>query len=145
MGIRNGRAFLASMRDDRQIWIDGELVKDVTTDPRFVGAAQTMAELYEMQADPQLVERMTYRSPTSGDRVGLSFIQPASIDDLIRRREMGKVWADATCGMFGRSPDYMNIMLTGFASAQTNSAARRSASPTTCGATTSMCARTTSR
>jgi 4-hydroxyphenylacetate 3-monooxygenase len=117
MGIRSGKAFLASMRDDRQIWIDGELVKDVTTDPRFAGAAQTMAELYEMQGDPQLVERMTYRSPTSGERVGLSFIQPASIDDLVRRREMGKLWADATCGMFGRSPDYMNIMLTGFASA----------------------------
>ena len=30
---------------------------------------------------------------------------------------MVKTWMDATCGMFGRSPDFMNITLTGFASA----------------------------
>jgi 4-hydroxyphenylacetate 3-monooxygenase len=30
---------------------------------------------------------------------------------------MVKIWADATCGMFGRSPDYMNIFITAFASA----------------------------
>jgi 4-hydroxyphenylacetate 3-monooxygenase len=30
---------------------------------------------------------------------------------------MGKIWAEATCGMFGRSPDYMNIFVTGMASA----------------------------
>ena len=30
---------------------------------------------------------------------------------------MVKIWMDATCGMFGRSPDFMNITLTGFASA----------------------------
>ena len=60
---------------------------------------------------------MTYVSPTSGERVGLSFIQPRSVDDLVRRRDMVKTWMDATCGMFGRSPDFMNIMITGFACA----------------------------
>ena len=117
MGIRTGKAFLDSMRDDRQIWIDGELVKDVTRDRRFAGAAQTMAELYDMQHDPQLIETMTYASPSSGERVGLSFIQPQSVDDLVRRRNMVKIWMDTTCGMFGRSPDFMNINLAGFASA----------------------------
>ena len=56
-----------------------------------------------MQHDPALVDRMTFFSPTSGDRVGLSFVEPHSVDDLIRRRGMVKIWADATCGMFGRS------------------------------------------
>src|ERR1051325_11409130 len=117
MGIRTGRAFLESMRDGRQIWIDGELVKDVTTDPRFAGAAQSMAELYDMQDDPALSERMTFASPSSGERVGMSFIVPKTVDDLVRRRAMVKTWMDATCGMFGRSPDFMNINLTGFAAA----------------------------
>src|SRR5205085_2475910 len=71
----------------------------------------------DMQYDPALHETLTYRSTTSGDRVGLSFIQPKTIDDLVRRRSMVKTWMDATCGMFGRSPDFMNITLTGFASA----------------------------
>jgi 4-hydroxyphenylacetate 3-monooxygenase len=117
MGIRSGRQYLDSLSDGRQIWIDGECVSDVTHDRRFAAAAHTMAELYDMQYAPALVEKLTYPSPTSSQRVGLSFIQPKSIDDLVRRREMVKTWMDATCGMFGRSPDFMNIMLTGFASA----------------------------
>src|SRR5690348_14465497 len=118
MGIRTGKSFLESMRDDRQIWIDGERVADVTRDPRFAGAAQTMAELYDMQHEPALLDKMTYVSPSSGERVGLSFIEPQSVEDLVRRREMVKIWMDATCGMFGRSPDFMNIHLTGFACAK---------------------------
>jgi 4-hydroxyphenylacetate 3-monooxygenase len=118
MPIRTGRAFLDSLRDDRQIWIDGERVTDVVTDRRFAAAAQSLADLYDMQHEPTLLERMTYLAPNSGDRVGLSFIQPQHIDDLIRRRQMVKIWMDATCGMFGRSPDFLNITLTGFASAR---------------------------
>ncbi len=76
MPIRTGRAFLDSLRDDRQIWIDGERVTDVATDRRFAAAARSVAELYDMQHEPALLERMTYASPSSGDRVGLSFIQP---------------------------------------------------------------------
>jgi 4-hydroxyphenylacetate 3-monooxygenase len=117
MGIRTGKELLESLRDGRQLFIDGEQVEDVTTDPRFAAAARSLAELYDMQHDPALVERMTFLSPTSGQRVGLSFIEPRSADELIRRREMVKIWMDATCGMFGRSPDFMNIFFTGFASA----------------------------
>ena len=117
MPIRNGRAFLDSLRDDREIWIDGERVKDVVRDRRLAAAARSLAELYDMQHEPALLERMTYASPSSGERVSLAFIQPKTIDDLVHRREMVKVWMDATCGMFGRSPDFMNVTLTGFASA----------------------------
>jgi len=117
MGARSGRQYLKSLRDNRQIWIDGEAVVDVTKDRRFTAAARSMADLYDMQHDPAQRDKLTYTSPTSGDRVGLSFIQPRSIDDLVRRREMVKIWMDATCGMFGRSPDFMNIMVTGFACA----------------------------
>src|SRR6267378_1037786 len=117
MGIRTGAELLQSLRDDRRLFIDGERVEDVTTDPRFAGAAQSLAELYDMQHDQALTERMTFLSPTSGERVGLSFIEPRSVDDLIRRREMVKIWMDATCGMVGRSPDFMNIFVTAFASA----------------------------
>ncbi len=117
MAISTGKAFLESLRDGRQLWIDGERVDDVTADARFSGAAQTVAELYDMQHDPALVDKMTFASPSSGERVGLSFIMPTSVSDLEKRRAMVKLWADATCGMFGRSPDYMNIMVTGFAAA----------------------------
>ena len=117
MPIRTGRAVLEALKDDRQIFIDGERVRDVTADPRFAGAARSLAELYDMQHDPALHDRMTFRSPSSGEKVGLSFIEPRSVEDLIRRRDMVKIWMDATCGMFGRSPDFLNVMLTGLAAA----------------------------
>jgi 4-hydroxyphenylacetate 3-monooxygenase len=117
MGIRTGRELLESLRDDRRIFIDGERIGDVTIDPRLAAAAQSLAELYQMQHDPSLIDRMTFRSPISGEPVGMSFIEPRSGEDLIRRRDMVKIWMDATCGMFGRSPDFMNIFFTGFASA----------------------------
>ena len=117
MGIRTGEELLESLRDGRALFIDGERVADVTADPRLAAAAQSLAELYDMQHASALVERMTFHSPTSGERVGLSFIEPRSVDDLIRRRDMVKVWMEASCGMFGRSPDFMNIFVTAFASA----------------------------
>ncbi len=115
MGIRTGKQFLEGLKDDRQIWVDGERVKDVTTDRRFEGCAATLAELFDIQH--QRLEEMTYPSPTTGAAVGLSFLEPRSADDLARRRHMVKVWMDHTCGMLGRSMDFMNCLLTGMASA----------------------------
>jgi 4-hydroxyphenylacetate 3-monooxygenase len=117
MGIRTGKELLQSLRDGRRIQIDGEPVKDVTADPRLAGAAHSLAELYDLQHDPELAGRMSFTSPANGAPVGLSFIEPRSVDDLIRRRDMVKTWMDRTCGMFGRSPDFMNIFVTGLASA----------------------------
>ena len=39
-----------------------------------------------MQHDPELRDVMTYASPTTGDRVGTSFMVPRTHDDLVRRR-----------------------------------------------------------
>jgi 4-hydroxyphenylacetate 3-monooxygenase len=117
MPIRTGKEFLAGLHDNRQIFMDGERVADVTRDKRLAGAAQSLAELFDMQHDPALHDKMTFASPSSASPVGLSFIEPRSVDDLIRRRGMVKIWMDATCGMFGRSPDFLNVMLTGLAAA----------------------------
>ena len=73
--IRTGQQYLDSLRDDREIWIDGERVRDVTLDPRFRPVAESIAELYDMQHDPQLQEKLTYVTP-QGERAGLSYIEP---------------------------------------------------------------------
>lgn len=117
MAIRTGQQFLAGLKGDREIWVDGERVKDVASDPRFAGAAQSIAELFDIQNEPERRDQMTYPSPTSGQPVGLSFLLPDSKEDLTRRREMVKVWMDHTCGMFGRSADFMNCLMTGMAAA----------------------------
>jgi 4-hydroxyphenylacetate 3-monooxygenase len=115
MGARGGAAYLEGLRDDREVWIDGERVADVTTDPRLGRGVRSVAALYDLQLDSDHVDDMTYRSPTSGHRVGLSHIQPRSIDDLVRRRNMIRTWAEWSAGMLGRSPDYLNTMVMGCA------------------------------
>ncbi|MDG2114554.1 MAG: 4-hydroxyphenylacetate 3-hydroxylase N-terminal domain-containing protein, partial [Actinomycetota bacterium] len=117
MGARSGADYLAGLGTSREIWIDGERVDDVINDPRLAGAAHAIAELYDLQLRDDLIDDMTYESPSSGDRVGLSFIEPRSAADLTRRRTMVKTWMDHTSGMFGRSADFMNIMVTGLAMA----------------------------
>jgi 4-hydroxyphenylacetate 3-monooxygenase len=115
MGARNGAAYLQGLHDHREVWIDGERVHDVTRDPRLGRGVRSVAGLYDLQLDPCRIDQMTYVSPTSGERVGLSHIQPHSIDDLVRRRNMVKTWAEWSGGMLGRSPDYLNTMVMGCA------------------------------
>jgi len=117
MGIRTGKEYLESLRDGRRISIEGEMVRDVTRDPRFAGAAHTVAELLDMQHAAATRDVLTYESPTTGARVGKSFLEPRTREDLVERRAALKCWADATYGMMGRSPDFMNVMLTACGSA----------------------------
>src|SRR5208283_4238483 len=120
MGARTGRQYLESLDNvSREIWIGGEKVtRDLSKHPSFRAMARTMAHLYDMQHDPKLRDEMTYVSPTSGERVGLSFLQPKTVDDILRRRVMMKHWADYSGGMLGRTPDYLNgdLMAIGSAS-----------------------------
>jgi 4-hydroxyphenylacetate 3-monooxygenase len=110
MPARTGKQYLAGLREqEREVWLGGERVKDVTTHPGLKGGARAIASLYDKQCDPKLQDRMTYQSPSSGERVGLSFIIPRTREDLERRRVMMLEWARTTCGMMGRSPDFMNV------------------------------------
>jgi 4-hydroxyphenylacetate 3-monooxygenase len=100
-----------------EVWLGGERIKDVTTHPALRNGVHSLAALYDMQHDPILRESMTYQSPTSGDEVGLSFITPQTPRDLERRRNMMAHWARATCGMMGRTPDFLNVSLMAMAAA----------------------------
>src|SRR5438067_8923716 len=118
MPARTGRQYLNGLREqDRAVWLAGERVKDVTTHPGLKGGARAIASLYDMQCDPKLRDEMTYVSPTTGDRVGLSFVIPRTREDLEKRRAMMLNWARTTCGMMGRSPDFMNVTYAAWAGA----------------------------
>jgi 4-hydroxyphenylacetate 3-monooxygenase len=118
MPARNGRQYLDGLRaQERILYMGGERVRDVTTHPGLASGARAVAALYDMQHEPALRAEMTYQSPTSGDAVGLSFIIPRTPDDLVRRRNMMLRWARATCGMMGRSPDFMNVTFAAWGAA----------------------------
>ncbi len=116
MPARTGKEYIAGLRDrPREVWIEGERVQDVTTHPGLRNGVKAVAALYDMQYDPGLREEMTFASPSTGDPVGLSFQIPRTAEDLVRKREMMSHWAWASCGMMGRSPDFMNSIFTAWA------------------------------
>ncbi|WP_342512148.1 4-hydroxyphenylacetate 3-monooxygenase, oxygenase component [Sporosarcina sp. FSL K6-1522] len=99
------------------VWIDGKPVTGkISEHPAFKGIMKSQADLYDLQHDASLREIMTYPSPSSGQRVGMSYLQPTTTEDLVRRRVMVQQWAKSNNGMMGRSPDYMNTVLMALAS-----------------------------
>ena len=118
MPARTGAEYLAGLkRQEREIWMDGRRVEDVTEFRGLANGARSIAQLYDMQHNGAADCAMTYPSPTTGDPVGLSFIIPNTKDDLARRREMMSQWAHASYGMMGRTPDFLNVTIMSMAAA----------------------------
>lgn len=118
MPARTGKEYLQGLKEHSSaVWLGNERVVDVTSHPALRRGARSVAHLYDMQYDPALHDDMTYTSPTSGDRVGMSFITPRSQDELRQRTRMMLHWAHYSGGMLGRSPDYLNVSLMASAAA----------------------------
>jgi 4-hydroxyphenylacetate 3-monooxygenase len=113
--MRTGAEYLESLRDGRQVFIDGERVKDVTTHPAFREAARSIARLYDIAADPAHRELMTFPSPKTGQPVWRAFHIPKTAADLRSRRLFSEKWAEATFGLMGRSPDHVANFFCGYA------------------------------
>src|SRR6202050_1547152 len=111
--LRSGKEHLESLRDGRVVYIGNEKVDDVTTHPAFRNAAQTVAALYDMKADPANREELTYQE--DGGRHSIYFLRARSREDLQRRMVGHRRIADFTYGMFGRSPDHVASFITGVA------------------------------
>jgi len=118
MPARTGQQYLDGLRaQEREVWLGGERVKDVTKHKGLAGGAHAIARLYEMQHDAAQREVMTFPSPTTGEPVGRSFDMPATREALEARSKMMLNWARATCGMMGRSPDFMNVTFAAWGAA----------------------------
>ena len=117
MSVINGKEFINRIdRLNTEIWFDGQKVQGkISEHPAFKGIIQSKAALYELQHNPNLKDEMTFPLPETGERIGLSYLQPKTKEDLKRRRKMIEHWARATYGLMGRSPDYMNTAVMSFA------------------------------
>ena len=113
--VKTGADHLAALRDGRQVYIDGELVADVTTHPAFRNAVHQAAALYEYQARPENLERVTFApSPGAGyARINRCWLLPRSHAELVERRKAMAEWAEQSCGFLGRAPDHVASSLVG--------------------------------
>ncbi|MGE6377957.1 4-hydroxyphenylacetate 3-monooxygenase, oxygenase component [Peribacillus muralis] len=99
------------------VWLDGDPVKGkISEHPAFKGVMKSQGRLYDFQLEEAFKHEMTYQSPLTGKQVGMSYLQPKTIEDLVSRRTMIQNWAKLNNGMMGRSPDYMNTVIMALAS-----------------------------
>ena len=111
---RDGDAYLKCISNDgRDVRHFGEKIHDVTTHPQFRNSVASYAALYDFQCLPENLERMTFESPDSGDRVNRAWFCPRSYEELIIRREAMVSWNELHYGFLGRSPDHVASTMAG--------------------------------
>ena len=107
LGAMTGARYLDSLKDGREVWIDGQKVHDVTTHPAFTGMAHELARIYDLQHTEGYRDQMTFISPETGNRCSLSWLLPRSRDDLQRKRRNSEIWNEQCWGQLGRGPDIL--------------------------------------
>jgi len=113
MGARTGKEFLNGLKTPRDIWVGDDKVTDVAAHPAFAGAAQTLAQVFDLQFEAR--EDCLMPDPETGEPINVSHMIPRSKADLERRHRALQLTAEYTVGLMGRTPDYMNVTFAGFA------------------------------
>ena len=113
MGARTGKEFLAGLKTPREIWVGDDKVSDVASHPSFAGAAQTLAQVFDLQHEAR--EDCLMPDPETGEPINISHMIPRSREDLEKRHRCLQRISEFTVGLMGRTPDYMNVTYAGFA------------------------------
>jgi 4-hydroxyphenylacetate 3-monooxygenase oxygenase component len=102
-----GKRYIDSLQDGREVWLDGERIHDVTTHPAFTGMVHELARIYDLQHTEAYRDQMTFVSPETGTRCGLSWLLPRSREDLQKKRRNSEIWNAQCWGQLGRGPDIL--------------------------------------
>lgn len=111
MAVRDGKTYLQGLNDGRNVWFGDKAVR-VLEEPAFQGSLRGLAGYYDWQlehADDCLVV-----DPESGEQMSASLVVPRSKQDLEARSRCFERIAKYSCGMMGRTPDYVNTTLSGY-------------------------------
>nr|WP_315598719.1 4-hydroxyphenylacetate 3-hydroxylase N-terminal domain-containing protein [uncultured Cupriavidus sp.] len=111
--IKTGTQHIAMLRDGREVYIDGKRVTDVTSHPAFRNSIRSYANLYDFQARPENVEKMTFQPEGTSNRVSRIWQLPTSYNELVERRHMLEAWTELHYGFMGRSPDHVASCISG--------------------------------
>ena len=102
--IRTGQQYRDSIRDGRQVWINGERVQDVTTHRMLKPLVDIRARIYDMQHEAQFAEAMTYRDEHGqASSVGLKL--PVTQEDWHAKRAATNTVLDEIGGVVTRVGD----------------------------------------
>jgi 4-hydroxyphenylacetate 3-monooxygenase len=84
--IRTGDEYRESIRDGREVWIDGERVEDVPTHPAFAPIVDVRARIYDMAHDVETRGVMSYVDPETGERNPVALKPPTTREDWQAKR-----------------------------------------------------------
>jgi 4-hydroxyphenylacetate 3-monooxygenase len=102
-----GAEYVESLRDGREVYIDGERVTDVTAHPAFRNSVRSLARLYDALHDDRTKEVLTSPTDTgSGGYTHKYFRVARSRDELVAQQRAIACWSRLTYGWMGRTPDY---------------------------------------
>jgi 4-hydroxyphenylacetate 3-monooxygenase len=102
--IRTGQQYRDSIRDGREVWINGERVPDVTTHPMFRPLVDIRARMYDMQHEAHHAFTMTYRE-ASGEICPVGAKLPTTQDDWHAKRRATDAVLDEVGGVVTRIGD----------------------------------------
>lgn len=115
MAIRSGDQYRFGLDDGREVWMSGQRIADVAAHPGLSGPVDSIAALYDLQNDPAHIATLT--TSVDGRRIPQSLCSPTSATALSERGMAFRLAAAQTFGLMGRAPDFVNVLLTAFASA----------------------------
>jgi len=107
LGAMTGARYIESLKDGREVWLDGEKVKDVTTHPAFSGMVNELARIYDVQNSSEYRDEMTFIFPETGTRCSVSWLLPKSHEELKAKRRNSELWNQQCWGQLGRGPDIL--------------------------------------
>jgi 4-hydroxyphenylacetate 3-monooxygenase len=102
--IRTGQQYRDSIRDGRQVWINGERVNDVTTHPMFRPLVDIRARMYDMQHEALHAPVMTYAEP-GGEICPVGAKLPITQEDWHAKRRATDTLLDEVGGIVTRVGD----------------------------------------
>ncbi len=91
-----GDAYVESIRDGREVWIDGERVKDVATHPAFQPMVEVRRQVYDMAWDDRFRACMTV-TEEDGEPCSITAKPPVTVADLRAKR----CWVDCVLSEIG--------------------------------------------
>lgn len=97
MALKTPEQYIQSLRDGRQVYVDGRKIGDVTEDPRFRRAVDHLALAYEMAQDTNWSAKCVTTCAETGETITGCYKVPKSTEDLMFRRDT-IYWASRYAG-----------------------------------------------
>jgi 4-hydroxyphenylacetate 3-monooxygenase len=84
--LRTGQDYIESLRDGREVWIDGEQVQDVPTHPAFAPVVNVRARIYDLAHEAGTKDLLTYVDDQSAERCATTSRPPHTREDWRTKR-----------------------------------------------------------